>query len=85
MNVTTSSTAALGAPTAAVIAENLRLALRGTSSAWILTALKQAECDPLAMAINAAALASALALRAAQFLEIEMRQREAEVLAGVPA
>jgi len=85
MNATTSSTAARGAPTAAVVAENLQIALRSPGAAWIQTAMKQAESDPLAAAINAAALASALALRAAEFLEIEMRQRDAEVLAGVPA
>lgn len=59
----------------ALAAANLQIALGGAGAPWIRAAMTHAESDPLAAALAASALATALALRAAQHLDREMRER----------
>jgi hypothetical protein len=64
----------------AAVTESLRTALQGSNAGWLRAAIRRAESDPLAAALDASVLAAALALRATEFLDAEMRRRDAELL-----
>ena len=85
MSLTANAPNDRGNSRAAAVADNLRTALTGSNAAWLQAALREAESDPLTAALDAAVLASALALRAAAFLDAEMRKRDAEFMHEVAA